>query len=347
MQLRGFFRRGDKNFANGLAAFLLSPVAAVNDWTDDAVPLRSAHTSSIGLPDEPWHRFTLTGGAGVTFQDASAGRPSKTYADQRFGLDLRLVNLRGYEGAARRSRLFDDGNVAALEMGLGLSGGHLVDGFFTTRLVPIGYYTRSATKTEEGRVYGQGAYVGLRMGFDYTTHDYDRDRSRPTDLVAMASPLGVAAEYTYQHGDLEVRTGLDISGAMSAVAPYAFTSYKATRAIDDVLTPARNRGYYHAVAFTVAPSVEIALGRVRWTTRLRLDTFRAIEGVDENEERVKNGPSFSDRRSRVHTTLAFVPGGTPLRLAIDLQRSTRAGEVGTVHDARSETSAWGSLGVVF
>lgn len=348
MQLSGFFRRGDKNVSNGVAAFVFSPIKTVNDWTDDAVTVRSASTDVVGLPREPWHRFTLAGGGGFTIQDAAGnGRPSRAYADQRVGLDMRLANLRGYGGAARRSRLFDDGNVAALEMNLGFSEGNLVDGLFATRLVPVGYFVRDAVALRAGGVRGQGAYVGLRMAFEYSLHDYDRDRSRPKDLVAMASPVGVAAEYTFERGAIEVKTGLDIGGAISAVAPYGYTSYKTTRAIDDVLTPVRNRGYYHALAFTVVPTVEIAFHGLRWTTRLRLDTFRGIVGADENESQVANGPRFSDRRSRISTTLAWVPQGTPLRVAVDVGRSVRAGEVGPAFDSRSETSASGSLGLVF
>ena len=62
---------------------------------------------------------------------------------------------------------------------------------------------------------------------------------------------------------------------------------------------------------------------------------------------MKNGPRFSDRRSLLRTTLAFVPAGTPWRLALDFHHGSRAGSAGAVEEARSESSAGASLGVEF
>jgi hypothetical protein len=190
-------------------------------------------------------------------------------------------------------------------------------------------------------------FVGLRMGFEYGGHDYDRDRARPSDIVTVASPVGVSAEHKFTRGDLEIRTALEVSGAISSVTPYAFSTYQRSHALDDVLTPVREQGYYHAYLVTAAPTVEITIGGLRSTTSLRLDTFRAIVGHDENEPQVANGPRFSDRRSLLRSTLAYVPPGTVLRFAVDAQHASRAGSVGAVEAERSESSAWASLGVEF
>ena len=112
-----------------------------------------------------------------------------------------------------------------------------------------------------GRVTGHGMFVGLRMGFEYGGHDYDRDRARPSDIVTIASPLGVATEHVWTHGGVEIRTSLDLSGAISSVTPYAFSAYQRDHALTDVLTPVREQGYYHAFAVTAAPTVEISIRR--------------------------------------------------------------------------------------
>ena len=347
MQLSGFFRRGKRRFATDALSFLLSPVKVINELTEDAEPL-PALLGPLGLPADPWHRFVLSAGAGVTAQSAAdRTHPRATYADVRFGVDSRLVNLPSYAGAGKHSRLFDEGNVSRVRLDLGFSRGHLVDALFATSLVPVGYYYRDAAVDAGGQLRGYGMLIGLRMGFEYGGHDYDRDRARPSDIVTIASPLGVLAEYAWTRGDLEIRTSLDLSGAISSVTPYAFSSYQRRHSLDDVLTPVRQQGYYHAFAITAAPTLEISIAGLRSTTSLRLDSFRAIRGQDENEALVATGPRFSDQRSLLRSTLAFRVPGTVLRASLDAQHLRRAGSVGATEAERSESSAWGSLGVEF
>lgn len=346
MQLSSFFRRGKRRLGTDVLGFLLSPVMVVNHLTDDAHLAPAAELDAYGLPAGPWHRFVLAAGAGVTTQEGEGqARPRASYLDERFSADLRLVNLPSWSGAGRHSRLFDEGNVSRVRLDLALSRGELVDALFSTSLVPAGYYHRDAELDAAGRPRGHGAFVGLRMGFEYGGHDYDRDRARPSDIVALASPLGVAAEHRWTGGGLEVRSALEVSGAIASGTPYAYSAYARGHGADDVLTPVREQGYYHAFAITAAPALEVAFRGLRTTTSLRFDSFRAIEGHDAHEELVKNGPSFADRRTLLRTTLAYVPPGTPWRLALDVQQATRAGSVAAVEASRSESSAWMSIGV--
>jgi len=182
--------------------------------------------------------------------------------------------------------------VSRVGLDLGFSRGNLVDAVFATSLVPVGYYYRDAEVDAGGSLRGHGMFVGLRMGFEYGGHDYDRDRARPSDIVTIASPLGVATEYSWTRGDVTIRSSLDLSGAISSVTPYAFSTYQRNNSLDDVLTPVRAQGYYHAFAVTAAPTVEINIGGLRSRTSLRLDSFRAIEGHDENEPLVAHRPAL-------------------------------------------------------
>jgi hypothetical protein len=49
----------------------------------------------------------------------------------------------------------------------------------------------------------------------------------------------------------------------------------------------------------------------------------------------------------MRAAFAWQPSTAALRLAIGAQRATRAGDVGPVHASRSETSVFGTLGLVF
>lgn len=348
MQLSGFFRRGKRNFATELASFIFSPMKVINELVDDAEPLAASRTDALGLAADPWHRFTIGAGVAVTSQgEGDATHPAVTYLDERFSADLRVATLPRYAGAGHESRLFDDGNVSGVRFDLGVSRGQLVDARFATSLVPFGYYFRDGRVDARGRLHGHGVLLGLRMGFEYGVHDYDRDRLRPLDIIAIASPIGVALEHRWTRGSLDVRTAIDLSGGIAAVTPLAFSAYRRSHGIDDVLTPVREAGYYHAYAIEASPTLDMGVGALRSTTSLRLDTFRAIVGHDAQEASVASGPAFRDRRSLLQSTIGFVAPGTPWRVALGLQHAFREGSVGSVRVSRGESSASASVGVEF
>lgn len=346
MQLAGFFDRGKPTAANRILSAVFAPVKAINDVFDGTQPERTMHPDALGFATEPWHRFELYAGGGATVQGATPGYARATSADVRFGVDLSLVNLPGYGGAGRHARLFDDGNVSSLAFDAALSRGDLVHAVFATRALPVGFYYRDARTDRDGKVAGQSAIVGLRIGFEYGVHDYDRDRARPRDLVSMVSPVGIAAEHTFDHGGLRLRTAVDVYGAIAGVQPYALSDYVTGRMLDGLPAATKGNGYYHAWGVTASPSVAVRYGTVDWQTSYRLDTFRAITGFDEDAV----DPSLAaieDRRSTMRTSIGWQPGGGAVRFAIGAQRMTRAGDVGPVHASRSESSFFGSLGLVF
>lgn len=346
MQISGFFDRGKPTAANRILSTLFAPVKAINDVFDGTEPERTKHPDGLGFATEPWHRFELYAGGGATAQSATPGFARATYPDVRFGVDLSVVNLPGYSGAGRHARLFDDGNVSSISFDAAMSRGDLVHGVFATRVVPVGFYYREARTDRAGDVNGQGAILGLRIGFEYGVHDFDRDRARPRDLVAIVSPVGIAAEHTFDRGGLHIRTGVDVAGSISGVQPYALGDYGATRTLDGLPTATKNNGYYHAYGVTASPSVALRYGAFEWQSSFRLDTFRAITGLDEADVDPALA-SIADRRSTLRTSIAWQPTNSVLRLSLGAQRMTRAGDVGPVHSSRGESSIYGSMGLVF
>lgn len=358
LQMSGFFDRGKNTVPNRILSTIFGPVKALNYVFDGAQPLRTTHPDALGFPTEPYHRFEIYGGSGLTVQEPTRSGAEfnrrferSTYADVHFGLDMQVANLPGYTGAGRHARLFDDGNVASLSFDMTMSEGNLAHALFSTRVVPIGFYYRNASVDQHGRVTGDGAVLGMRIGFDYGAHDYDRDRARPRDLISNVSPLGIAAEHTFEAGGLRLRTAFDVYGSMSGVQAYALTDARMARVRPEnevgIPSSARSNGYYHALAVTAVPSVEVKLGAFALDASLRLDTYRAIEGLDEKGDTNAAPITISDRRSLMRASLAWQPSWAALRLAIGGQRATRAGDVGPVHASRSETSLFGTLGLVF
>lgn len=351
MQLAGFFQRGKKQFSNELLAFLFAPVKRINELTEGAQPLRASRTDALGFPTTPWHRFELYAGGGATSQDAVASGPRRTYADLRFGIGFELANLPGYAGAARHARLFDDGNVSSLRFDATLApDGALVDAGFGTRVVPVGFYLREARASAEEGVDGSGTVLGLRFGFEYGAHDYDRDRARPRDLVSLASPLGVAAEHVFERGPWRVRTALDVYGSFAGVQPYALADFRARQGTlegQGLPTALVNNGYYHGLGVTAEPCLEVRWRALSWSATSRLDSFRAIEGLSRAPVPLGGRPRVDDQRAAWTTTIAWAPNAAPVRVAAGLARRTRAGELDGVRAQRGETSVMGTIGWVF
>ncbi len=351
MQMSGFFSRGKKNVPNQALAFLFAPLKRINELFDGVEQRRDEHTDVLGFPAAPWHRFEVYAGGGTTIQESSrtalARSTGGAYPDVRFGIDMNVANLPGYRGAARHSRLFDDGNVSSVSFTGIWSKGSFADLQFATRIVPVGYYYRDARLDERGRVSGFGAVVGLRMGFEYGMHDFDRDRLRGRDLVSIVSPLGISVENTFERGRVQLRTGFDIAGSLSGLTPYALSDYRSEgRRQEGLLTAVRNNGYYHALGVTASPFVEASLGALRLETRLRFDAFRAIEGFDENPG-VDRSLDITDRRAIGSAALGWRPSGLPLNVSVGVERRERAGDLGGVHAQRGETSLFGRAGLVF
>src|SRR5690606_28591783 len=145
---------------------------------------------------------------------------------------------------------------------------------FAATIVPVGWYWRDAAFDARGRLRGRGAVLGVRMGYEYGEHDYDRARAETTvrDLVAIASPIGVHAEHVLEHGALSVRTGLEVAGSIAGVRPWALPMFVAARGSRDGLGAAtRSNGYYHALGVSAAPFVELSIGEVRLRGRTRFD----------------------------------------------------------------------------
>src|SRR5690606_32270169 len=152
----------------------------------------------------------------------------------------------------------------------------------------------------------------MRIGFEYGAHDFDRDRARPRDLVSMVSPLGIAAEHTFERFGVRIRTGLDVWGSMAGVQPYALADYRAwPRDESGLTTAARNNAYYHGLSVSAAPSLSLRWRALELEGALRLDTMRAIEGLDESETANAAPTEMTDRRSKMSMALSAAPSGAP------------------------------------
>jgi hypothetical protein len=343
IQLSSFFYRSKKTLRNDILAAFFSPAKAVNDWADGADHARSAEVDGLGLTRDEWHRFEIFGGGGVTKQR------SGSYADTRFGFDLHVVNLPGYDGVADRHDFFGDGNAAQLHFETTRSEGAMSDIALTTRVVPFGLYERKASRRADGSLHGDGLLLGYLATFEYSVHDFDRDRARPLDLLCILSPIGGTIEYTRHSGDFRLRTRLDVSGDFAGITAYALDDYRARHNRDDtnLQTVLKQEGYYHGFGVSAAPSLDLGWRGLDIGGRIALDTWRGVEGYDEQQYSITQEIQLSDRRVDMRAWAGVAIPRTPLRLELMARKKIRLGEVGEVRATESESSLYATGGLVF
>lgn len=319
IQLSSFFQRSAPRSLAGQLGFIANPVNASNTWLDDVTPLRR---------DVHWHRFVLSAGAGATVQQG----PRTTHFEQRLDLDFRLAHLPGYDGPGHEEHLFDDGNMSSIRLELVRDVESPTHALFATRVVPVGVWLRDADVHG-----GWGGLLGLRLGFEYGMHVYDRAGSRVPDVWSVVSPAGFAAEVQWSRRDVRVRSTLDLAGAMSGVTPFGLRDYLRGRDTAALEPTIQEQGYYHALTASVAGGLEASAGLFTLASDVRLDDHRPVVEL--------GSVPIRDQRLVAHGAASVRAGRTPLRLSLEAQRTQREGRVGPAEARRIELAAWASLGV--
>ncbi len=341
-QLGAFFARARPSVGSTILEAIVAAPRLVHDRLDGLVEARATEVDDLGFPADIGHRFELSLGAGATWQ---AGSPAAF--DQRLRLDTEIVALPDYAGVGDHSRAFTDGNIARLRFDLGLSEGHLVDGRFATQSTLAGWYVRHGWRDAAGRVQGRGAIAGVYVGFEYWVHDYDRDRTRTVDQSARVTMLGVSGEYTRDAGPFHLRAraqlGLDFAGAHA----YALPAYVTRKSPEQLPTVLQREGYYFAAGPSAVTSLELSLAGLELGGDVAVEDWHAILGLDDDEAKLTNDVSRSDRRLRWRGTLGWTFRRQHLRVGAEALALVRSGSVGDARASRSETTLTFSLGGVF
>lgn len=346
MQFGGYFQQGKKSIATDVLAFILAPSKVLNDWADGGEPLRSSRLDAFGFSRDAWHRFSFFVGGGATLQPSeAAGGMLRGYADTRAGFDLELARLPGYRDVGFRSDAFGDGNASKLGFDIALSGSQLVDAQFRTEVMPAGYHYRSAAYDLSGGVHGEGLLFGLRSAFEYGVHDYDRDRARPIDLVALVSPIGVVGEYARDTGRFGIRTRVDVGGSFAGVKFYALGVYRAASGDANLQTVLAREGYYHALGLSVGPTIALTFDNLEFVARSRFDAFNAIAGFDELQASIVREIPVSDRRVLFDLGADYRFPNSHWVLGAHSVARGRFGDVGDARASQRELSLFATFGI--
>jgi hypothetical protein len=354
-QLSAFFARGKRTIHGQALKILFGIPHTIHEAVDGLDRERAPSTDALGFPNDIWHEFRASAGAGSSYQEHINGHGGGSF-DSRFqlALDVKSLPHLGQEGKA--SRLYDDGNVAGLHFRLGATEAGLSDVLYEARVSPLGYYSHNARPDASGRLRGRSSIVGLTVGYEYGVHDYDRDRRRPKDTIAKVTLLGLLAEHWAYLGAARIRARLELGADFAGVRAYALPAYLARHAADFAASGApvgaslpfvlQREGYYFAAGPSIEPSLEIALAPVTLRGGLRWDQYQGVLGIDVDETRQTKDIPRDDRRVIATARAAVSPFGA-LELAFEAEARLRQGRVGDTSDQRTERTLLGTFGAKF
>jgi hypothetical protein len=342
VQLGALMHRSKRTPLSLGLGWLFAPLKSSHDALDELAPDRSGPHDDLGLPADVWHRFRFGVAGGATQQDGS-----RAQGDARFAIESRIVTLSGYRDAGGGSRWFDSGEVSALGLrGAVSSNGSLVDFLFEASVLPFGFYAKEVARTADGELSGHSFLLGLPVVVEYGQHDYDRDRKRGEDRIALVG-TGASVEESAFAGPLAVHARVDGLVSLAGVDSYGLDDYRVRFGETRINSVTSRWGYYHAVGATIHPAIEITCGRLDAGASARFDWFDAITEGDVDP--IPGGAAYraNDRR-RIDRAWIGISPVRHLRLSVTAERRERDGRVGPAPRAsRAEVGLFAGAEVVF
>lgn len=346
LQLGAFFHRAKRTPLTIGLGWVFAPFKSAHDAIDGLEPERASELDDVGLPNDTWHRIHLGVGVGVTAQDHGL-----TQLDTTVSLRSRLVNLHHYGRVGRTATWFDSGEISRMSVEATMAAGSVVDFAAASHVVAAGWASQDVGLDAVGRLEGNGIVAGIAFGAEYARHDWDRDRRRGADRLAMVQ-AGPMVEHTLYARGIALRTGIDVTGDFAGVDAYALPEYQLTagRALGDgayLVSVLRKEAYYHGLGVTVRPSVEVETAAgVSAGADLRFDRFQAITAL-AREPDVDGTPLAAHDRRVVARAWAAVLPLRHLEVRITAERRQRSGRVGEASAERGETTVHTDVAVRF
>jgi hypothetical protein len=334
-QLSAWFDRSGEDALSKALAWIFNPVRKLHDWIDRAVPDRDPRARG-------WHEFQAFGGGGFVHQVASGAN----YPVAQLGVGSRLFHAPGYGSPGRDRFAFGDGNASRIGLGVTFTGSQVVDFLFDTETALAGVYLREIDgSAEEPTPTGWDLLVGGTVGYEYGFHRWDL-RSPDVNRIALVRLPGLSIRPRLFAGSMSVALGLDAALTFGGVQPLALqqpASFPVGTAFPPVLL---GQGYYFALGFRLAPSLEFRYGPAAAGAAACLDLLTGL--TDPNVVAIPGRMAYlADQRTLVTAWARWRVPDPSIEFALAFLWRSRSGSADEVRASQQERSVVGSLGVVF
>lgn len=333
-QLSSWFDRGGDDGLSWALAFLFSPARKLHDWIDGAVPDRDPRARG-------WHEFATSGGAGF-LQQGSSGPP---YPIVQLGIGTRLFRAPGYGEPGRSAFSWDDGNASRLGLGMTFGAGQVVDFLFDTETGIVGSYVRDLDGDGDVR-HGHDLFLAGTVGYEYGLHRWNLRAGDGANRITLVRLPGLSLRARWFAGPWTVALGLDSALTFGGVQPFGAQHPFSLPVGSTLPVVYLVSGYYYAIGFRGAPSVEVRHGGAAAGVALWVDL---LTGITQPEIVAPRGSPvrLDDQRWLTSAWVRWRVSEPGLEVGVVLQWRSRSGSVDTVRASEQERSAVGNLGVTF
>ncbi len=332
-QLSAWFDRGGTDGLSRALAFLFSPAKKLHDWVDRATPDRDPRARG-------WHEFTVDGGGGVLVQQAA----QVAYPVAQVALATRLFRAPSYGEPGRGTFRWGDGNASRVGLGMVFTGSEVVDFLFDTETALLGLYARDVEGEGERRT-GHDLLLGGTVGYEYGYHRWDL-RTGEVNRIALVRIPGVTLRARWFTAGWTLAAGLDAAVTFGGVQPLALQEPAWLPPGTSVPAVLLASGYYYAIGFRGAPSVEARTGDASIGASMQVDLLTGFTGP--NVVATPGQPLRLDDQRWMATAWARWRFPEPgLRVGMAWSWRARSGSADALRASQQERALILDLGVVF
>lgn len=338
-QLGSFFRRGQRNSFNWLAATGLTPLVTVHDWMDRRPPRPSDAADDLGFSREVWHRFHV----GAAFGATDFGGGDRRLEGQ-LALSTDLVTIPGYGRAQAVSTRARAGSLTTIDADVGFGQDRISSGRFAARALLTGLYRQRPAASGSGAT---GFLAGVATNFEYGMRD------RPGQLRDLFARLGLPGPFlegTIFRGPWRLRARAEATPDFTMVRPHAYQQLLRTgEGFRGVKSSIEWYGYYFAAGYTAAAELSAAHGPVDLSTTAAWNDAFSLQGLDRFQEQITDDFSLRDQRLSLRASAGVRVPGTAARLALEGEAIHRAGRIPArgLSASTLDRRAFASIGLVF
>lgn len=340
-QLGAFFDRSCETTANQIAGVVLGPSKSLHDAIDGLKPARDARCDRHGLASGGSHRFGLWAGyAAVT---ELSGPRDHVVGELRAGLHAGVAHLDAQRKPGTGWLSFSDGNIATLETELAVGEDKLNDFRIAARSVPAGLHYRRL-RGLAGRQSGSELVVGALLATEYSQHRYDRRNGKLDKLFVLNVP-GVSLLWTLRSGSRTLDIELDASAAVAGADAFALAAYRVVHPAPELPSVTLDKGYSHAVGFTLAPRLRLRMETTELGLEARSDRLFAVRVLDRSGAASASVP-IAETRRRARFWFSVGPAPGLVRTTFWSEVDQRVGTIGDTRAANVEIALGSQFGFV-
>ncbi|HET8541428.1 MAG TPA: DUF3943 domain-containing protein [Anaeromyxobacter sp.] len=266
-ELAAHLDRGPRTTAREVLAWILAPPKKAHDLLDGARPAR-------GAPGD-----ALEASSGASAGATRAG--GEWRGELRAHAAFRLVRDPRWGAPGEGTEVLRDAAVTGLSLDLALSSSGLADLSFGS-WVHLAAVHRRALAEDGAALRGTESLAGAGAGFAVRMHDWGLGA---LDRLAVAELPALAAEGRWRSGALRLSARISAAPTFGGVASPALARDPDAVPPEDVPTVQSAWHYHFAVGAALAPSIELAWGRVALEASGRADWLWGVTEPDADPAR--------------------------------------------------------------